>query len=47
MYFTCGSIATWSSDGREQDGPARPGPDTKDILGLGVIIVMLDEERMM
>ena len=31
MYFTCGSMASWSSSGREEE-PARPGPETSDIL---------------
>jgi len=30
MYFTCGSMASWSSSGRTFP-PARPGPDTRDI----------------
>jgi hypothetical protein len=33
MYFTCGSIASCSSVGREEILPAaRPGPDTRDIV---------------
>jgi hypothetical protein len=31
MYFTCGSMVSWSSSGREEE-PARPGPETSDIL---------------
>jgi hypothetical protein len=35
MYFTCGSMASWSSSGREEE-PARPGPETSDILEGGL-----------
>jgi hypothetical protein len=42
MYFTCGSMASWSSSGRAEE-PATPGPDTKDIfgdcVGGGVLVV--------
>ncbi len=30
IYFTWGSIASWSSSGREE--PARPGPETSAML---------------
>jgi hypothetical protein len=37
MYFTCGSIASCSSVGREEVLPAaRPGPDTRDIVAVEV-----------
>ena len=41
MYFTWASIESWSSLGREEEvgGPARPGPDTNDMVdveGLGM-----------
>jgi len=52
MYFTCGSMASWSSSGREEE-PARPGPETSDILegmlsfssGIGSIEVNVVNEK--
>jgi hypothetical protein len=37
MYFTCGSIASWSSVGRGVEAlPPRPGPATRDIVLAGI-----------
>lgn len=44
MYFTWAEIESCSSVGREVETEARPGPDTRDILVVCVLLSSCVEE---